>query len=338
MLTPEIQAKLSTGCKKPAVLIPDGDVVYITNGWWLLVLTGADQHLDDEVLQAVRSCDTRRNEYVNWLVINARVVDFDEGKFTSHSGRKAQSIVVHSYEYGWKPENVRQLIDAYAPSIYGEGVSLSKMFADGQAYPLYGKAADHLAKRATIESYVFRFGDKVLPVGGKLFQAFYEMGFSITCPQEAYSTRRGHGPALGLYLEDVEPDVFGFLMPRTGSGIKMTDDGRPLQADPAIISWITAEEALEEILQKHHYRPGRDLYGAYAQGSLLNRSVDVLRWKGLTDAEIEELYEDGREAAYEAQHEALLQQLTASSTRATGVAPRAPYSAWQTCPTQSAGG
>jgi hypothetical protein len=319
MLTPEIQARLDQKHRNTPILVPDGDTVYMSNGEWVIVLTGARHHLDDRVLEVLEKFPGHAQAAVDWRIINAQDIDNEAEKFLPHRGRKARDILRRGYYEYFSTDWLRNGIEKHSPCIFGDGVSLTDLLEKGDAYPVYEKG-DKASRSTKISRYVFRFEDKILSVNGDYLEAFHQMGFRVHCPAELYFDWNPNGniylppiPVLGVYLEDVEPDIFGYIQLNSNTDVWVTDDGRKMQLDAGKVCWLSPEQALQVLQRPEWYTPTRSMWENTRAPML---AIDSLRWKGLSDEQIEELYEDGRNAAYQEQYRNIIGQ---SDTEYTGV-------------------
>jgi len=94
--------------------------------------------------------------------------------------------------------------------------------------------------------------------------------------------------------------VFGYIAPVDKAGISKSKDGRELYMDASVASWFTPEEAWTQLTEWKSYTPGvksaatQQVKGNASSGVL--QGVSSLRWHGLTDEQIDELYAASREA------------------------------------------
>lgn len=317
-LTHELQEALTAGpsgdAKRAAYLIPDGDALYILQDRleWLLVLPGASAYIPPHVVRAVETHSAKpyAHALVDWRVWCADVVDEAEWQFRPADGRKFFPVCIEDVMMSGRlsASTCRANIESNSSVIYAtEAWDLGHLHAQGLARPLYhdANASGSFNKTAATYGFVFKLGGKILAVPAQPFLAMLALGFQVTCVQESTTSKP---PVVGLYKDGDMPQ-FGFMMPLVDSGIKEDQDGRELFADAAIVSWITPEEALQTLQTATAYLKGVTLWdlvdskGAQSQTRHISpkeirMAVSALRWRGLADAQIEELYEAGREVAY----------------------------------------
>jgi hypothetical protein len=299
-LTPEIQRSLGD-----AVIVPDGDGIYIySHEGWMILLLALPNWMSPELVNWLRNTNTSY-DFVNWGVLTAVDVNLDEKKYLPHGHRKYESIFLSSnWTSKYSPDSLRrnaqQNIGDYMASPM---VSLTAMFNDGKARPLYDKPNDGFAKGANADRYIFRFDDRLVVADAVMFQAFADMGFTITCPTES---PKGVVPPLGLQHESGQ--VFGYMKARQYSGIKESPYGGELSEDAATICWFSEEMAKELLFDQKHYPLEHgvllaDVVGNKWQGTGARKAVSILRWRGWSDDDIVALYESFRITSWTRRHE-----------------------------------
>jgi hypothetical protein len=306
--TPQIQNALGD-----AALIADGDVLYIVNRDWMLVVARPERFIDPEVLDLVRNFKTSGSRWrVNWRILCAREIDLAQNKFLPHRSRKFLPIGLdcwHDFP-SLRVEELRQLIEEkYLKSVWGDLVDLSSMFSDGLArasYRVSDVEGQKFAKRPSAQTYQFRFDDKLVCVSASWWRAFEELGLTIVCPREGYLEDL-IAPPLGLRSGE-HFDVAGFFLPETCSGVMEDKKGRKLYTDAAIACWLREGKALQLLGDPRHYSV--DTESVWEQVDVyhakdLRTAISALRWQGWHDDDIEGFYRDNRRAAYLAKQKAL---------------------------------
>ena len=312
-ITPEMQRALGAG-----VLVLQNNVLYITNGrGWLLVVTSPDSWIDPNIMQMVRTYDTLGNSrYLNYLILNAKSIDFASEKFLPNRARKQKSFYVDTmYDFPSLREiDLLERAEAMSPSLYGDVVDFEELIQTNSVRPIYGSDLKKMketkrafAKDENAESYIFSFDDKIVNVEGEQLRAFREMGFSPKMPRQKYSDTTP--PPMGLAWKH-DPGVFGFFMALGGSGTFRDRKGRDLFSDAAFACWDTEEESIKTLCHPNSYKfkggqashLGDLLEESYGNKDL-RRAVTSLMWKGWEVEKIDELYENARYAAYCVSHE-----------------------------------
>ena len=315
-ISPDHMSQLGEG-----VLIPDGDSLYIYGVTWLIVVTGCEHHIPLEVLRLVANAPA--GFYTDWGVLGAKSIAEKEKKFLPDRGNGSRDIYVRiggKYQ-SVSVEGVRGLIEQNAECLWGTCYKLDQLFGAGQARPVYNRE-DMGDKRKfsiepTAEEYVFNLDKRLLAVSPNIIRPFYEMEFDINCPTRS----SGYPTVLGIYSRTHTPDIFGYFAPRR---IQAEDiDGRRMFVDAGTCSWHSPEEGRDKLTDYKNYRPGAP-DSALAQNPSANLAlgVSILRWYGVSDEEIEILYQDGR-------RKGLLQQAKALSDEISAEAARGPIPQWK---------
>lgn len=279
------------------IFVPDGDSLYITNGHWLLVITGCEHHIPIDILRIIANAGESR---VDWRILGAREIYEKENKYLPYRGPQSLDIYVSRYisKYATVDEkSIRGLLEKNSEPLWGDNYRLDQLFSAGKARTHYKKEEQTERRKFSTEStadyYLFDLDRRLLTVGAEYFRCFYDLGFNITCPVRS----SGPPPVLGLYLRDTVPDIFGYLCPTRGTNIKVSDDGRPLLIDPAEISWYSVEEGIQKLCDPWNYEPGyvRQVVesGPTTEKKILT-GLSILRWHGIPEDQIEEIYRDGR--------------------------------------------
>jgi len=307
-ITPQQQRDLGK-----AVLVIEDGVLYITDGHhWMLVLPSPDGWIPPQVLEMVREFDTnRRDRVLDWRILNAKTVDFTNETFLPHQARKHAPLWFDTYRnFSGVRGSLREGIEVYEPSLYGDLVNLEEVFAGGNARAVYketpsqrkSKEGRVFAKEESAEHYVFRFDDKIIGINGSQLRAFRELGFIAVCPKEAYGTQPI--PPIGLQFQG-GLDAFGFTMPQAELGIFEDNQGRKLFADAATVSWRVEQACLEGLCHPNNYlfHEGQPMsLGDILETSWghveLKRDVSALMWKGWPVEDIDRAYEEARYSAY----------------------------------------
>lgn len=309
-ITPQMQLALGS-----AVMLIEDDVLYITNAkGWMLVIPSPSAHIPHQVLNLVRDFDTRnRRVLVDWRILNAKDVDFPRGTFLPHRARKHADIGLstsHAFA-GLVSSNLQEVAEkTMMPSITGDLVDLTAMFAAGEARAVYATTAKKqkesnraFAKEPMAETYKFQFDDKLIAVQGAQLRAFIELGFSLVCPKASYG--QNTIPPMGLLLNGGY-EVFGYCMPMSTAGVFEDKLGRKLISDASAASWLSENDAVTMLTLHEHYSFARDgslmhladvLEETYRRDSL-RLAVTSLMWKEWTVEDIDTVYESMRGAAY----------------------------------------
>lgn len=285
------------------VFIPDGDTLYITNGEWLLVVTGCEHHIPIEILRVIANSE---NALVDWRILGAREIYEEEGKYLPYRG--PQSVDMYTSRYGKyatvTPESVRGLLEKNTDALWGDCYRVDQLFAAGRARTKYvkedvGERRKFSSERAA-QHHAFDLDGRILTVGADYMRCFYDLGFNITCP-----TRLSGPPkVLGLYMRDVVPDIFGYLAPTLGTGIKTSPDGREMLIDPGEASWYSVEEGAALLCDPLNYDAGyhrQATESARSSRKELMLGVSSLRWHGVPEEEIDRIYAGGRSHGLAAQ-------------------------------------
>lgn len=286
----------------PGVFVPDGDSLYITNGHWLMIITGCEHHIPIEILKIVANAG---ESFVDWRILGAREIYEEEGRYLPYRGPQTLEIYISRYsgKYGAvSAEGVRGLMEKNTEPLWGDNYRLDQLFAAGKARTKYEKQDESNERRkfsveSAAEYYMFDLDGRILTVGAEYFRCFYELGFNITCPT------RSSGPpdVLGLYLRDTVPDVFGYLCPtRGGTDIRESPDGRHIFLDPTIISWFSVEDGVSCLCDAWNYEAGihkRITESSQSANKNVLKGLSILRWYGVPEEEIEDLYHRGRDNA-----------------------------------------
>lgn len=292
-----------------AVVFSEGDVLYITNNAWALVLTNPALYISPEKLEVIRDS----TKPVNWEFLCADEFFPSEQRFIPRGGTHAKWL--HGANVtGATAQQIKDLTEHESASIWGDLISLDELFRKGKARPIYSHGAEHGSKRAftlghATKCYLFDLDGRFLAVNAEWFQAFANNDFSITVRADLSS--ESHGKPIGLAHGD---DVIGFLMPLSSSEIHTDKQGRDLYLDITYVSWFTPEEGVAQLQSPSSYE-ARELDATEvvkrdaSSGLLLG--VAVLRWHGLSDDEINILHHDGREAGIRSKIDTIQEQLGA---------------------------
>lgn len=311
--TPQIQRALGD-----AALVPDGDIIYIVNPKWLLVLARPEEWLDLRLLEFIRKFDSKNGRLlVDWNVISAKDVDYRQQRFLPDRSRKYLPIALDTWASFPRIDMVelRSLMEGekYLRSIYGDLINLSAMFADGQARAVYAKHGDpdkQFSKEPAAVAYQFRFDDKLVAIHGPWWRAFEELGFTLVAPREGYLG--GAIPPVGLRHREGF-DAVGFVHPEPASGVTEDRKGRPLFVDAATCCWTEEGHATALLLDPRHYDvKGTSLWAEASNQwgrAALRLAISALRWRGWNDDDIATTYEDGRRAAYQARQAAVFEEV-----------------------------
>lgn len=306
-IEPEHFAALGEG-----ILVPDGDMLYITNGHWLIAITACEAHIPLEILKLVAFAEN--GAFVDWRVLGAKEIFPEEKKFIPVRGGRSFDIYTSGYKYSRVTvEGIRGLMEQNSECLWGTVYRLDQLFTAGAARTKYLRPTDNdkrkFSTEPAAEHYLFDLDGKLLTVGSAYFRTFFEMGFQINCPA------RTSGPPglLGLYMKETVPDIFGYLAPTRGTGVNTSKDGRKLYCDAGEASWYTPEEGLEELRDWSSYLPNEKMNATEQVKTNASKSlllgVSVLRWHGLSDDEINILHQEGRREGLEDRFDILRDEL-----------------------------
>lgn len=279
----------------PGILVPDGDVLYITNNIWLIAVTGVEQHFPIELLRMIANPPSR-SLLLDWRSLEAETLYLQDRKYLPLQGSIARDLYVPITSWPRSsPEAIRGFLEKSAETIWGDNYSLNEYFDNGLAITQYlkqeiaGNERRAFATSPGAEHYTFDLDGRILTVNAGLFRAFHELGFEITCPKDTV----GPPQFLGLHHQTEEPVIFGYLAPVRESGVNMTSDNRPLYLDAGIASWYSVEEGLAQLQATESYEANQ-LISATSRAAdkmsdvpkTLRAGVSILRWKGWDDEEI----------------------------------------------------
>lgn len=291
-----------------AEILPEGDSLYITNNAWMLVLTNPSEYVAPDKLEVIRTAQ----EPVDWRFLAADEFYPEEKKFVPQGTLKAQDLIARKHSYQRvTPEGIRGLLEKEQGSIWGDVRSLDALWKQGKARTLYNKldkanhrafALGHMAK-----SVLFDLEGRIIGVNAEWLQALVAHEFSITVP--AILDRQGHLRPIGVWRS---PSTFGFIMPLQSCEVREDRQGRSLNHDIIEVSWYTPEEGRELVQSHESYsvdHPEASATDPKHHSNTLRLGVDVLRWHGLKDDQINTLHEDGKRAGFEYQVQAIFDAL-----------------------------
>jgi hypothetical protein len=323
MFTPQILEALSAGKASgrtdgPATLVvPDGDILYLVNGSWTLVLAEPETYVAPALLEWIRNVDTTPRwglELPDCRVLAASRVDFRAGKFLPMRSPEYADILQPAYVgySNYNPDTIRDSVEHHMDAAFGESANLTAMYKAGQGRPVY--SADKSRRNPSVDSFWFKFDNRVAAIDADWLHAFHALGLTITCPRNWLCVPPGP-PVLNLTSED--PSVFGIVRARSVSGVTKDGQGRPLYGDAAHLSWLTEEAALAE-MEEPASHPLLDLPADLWEfldredhprcPKELRFSVGALRWKGWSEEAINDAYRLRRWTALEAHYKALLEE------------------------------
>jgi hypothetical protein len=322
-ITPEAAWELESGSpdsSTSAVLVLDEDIAYLLGSEWCIVVLDAWSKLDNTVLELAEKLKGQGN--LDWRVLWAKELQKEVLKFVPYKGNRFIDILAerHRGAQTVQGEDVRKFVEELSPSIMGEGYNLTALYEQGKAKPQYlgepsGKKHKTSNKRPI--SYCFRIENRVLVVNGGFFRGFHALGLPMSVPTEAYG---GLGiPPIGARTDDGQ--AFGTILPMENSRITTDDFGRKLYKDPAQMSWLSIERAVELVTHPDAYNPLHtpitwSLDETLEEGGWttkhLQHGISALRWFGYGDDDLALLYEEAKVPALQLLHGAALAQAEAA--------------------------
>ena len=320
-LTPQIMEALSSdgvsGQRSDASLVVDGDALYIVHTSWMLLLMRPEDHVDPALLAWLREkqAGAQRSRMTDWRVLCARELDFEQGKFLPWKARGYCDIEDFSWASGlsyYTGQHCRNMLESQSDSLFGDVVDLTDIYQDGRARPVYAEKGEGRVGR-TAATFWFPFDRRVVAVSAPWLAAFTDMGLRVLCPKES---TKNLPPTLGLVSED--PDVFGFVSPKTVSGVRKDKKGRDIFGDASTVSWMPESFALGELAIPHLHDPS-NVHDSLSEcvDSLTHSdkaralsAVGNLRWNGWSDDSIRDAYLAARSMSYQTQYEKLMTDAT----------------------------
>lgn len=323
LLTPKIVEALSrdeaSGHPMDTLLVPDGDILYITNSLWTIIMTRPEDHVDARLLEWIRSNGESTHRWgsslPDWRALVATDIDYEAKKFLPPKSPGYEDLLVQAYlGYArYDAEQLQKRIHEHSDSIYGDVVDLTAMFLAGEGRPVYAKRSKSKPWTGrTVETFWFRFDRRVIAVRATWMEALTEMGFRVMCPRETDGKPPGF---LGLLHND-DADLFGFVAPARLSGVETDGKGRAINGDAAQLSWAPTDAALavfahmeshplEDLPERLEDHPDLEDAREFKQ---LHRAIGVLRWNGWSDHAIDAAYIAARPVALQHHHHYVLAQ------------------------------
>lgn len=326
MFTPEIQKRLGD-----AALVPDGDRLFVGNTQWLILFNTPYDHFPAEVLDYVWGSfdDLQENEegYVDWKILNAVKVDWDNKQFLPPAGRRFEPIHFRTHQR-ILPATLEEIRGMSEAAFAGEGetFSLSQAYREGKLQPHYenGYNVENRVKSSEgsllprkrmvfndnpAASYFYIGDEFIIGVHAALLEALTELGVDL----EIYTERTGVIPAIGgMNLDTGIIVTAGAVQDREHN---TSPDGRRLSYFASSVCWYTVEQGIQSLLDDA--RVFNPLY--QDQGSIIARildqdrrvipglkGVDILRWHGVSEDKIREILEEVQQDAWPRIHEAVL--------------------------------
>jgi hypothetical protein len=218
-----------------------------------------------------------------------------------------------------------QLEEASASLFGPDCVDLTAMWEAGDVRPLYDKDVRLQDRKAT--GYVFRFPssygyERLVHVEGGPWRALHKMGLRARVPRDVTVS---HIPRVGLIHRDGPDTLFGVLLQTNPPVPLNADSGLPLVYGAVSCSWATDDFLHEQLrsladlsTRDHVLLTLDDILRATAKGqrpssmALRFRGVvDVLRWRGVSEAAIGAWLEHELPAAYQEQADRNVARLAA---------------------------
>jgi len=244
----------------------------------------------------------------------ARTVEWEQEMFVPAGADDPISVEATT---SWQT-SIENDIERHFPSISGMSYcSLTDAWEAGLARPVYPTTkkkfteADHVSFK-TPESYVFRFEDLVIPVDADVFTAMRELGFHAQVPTARYGDYPR--PCVGLSHSESPQEFFGVMDMMRDSSLRDSDDGRDMFLDPAIACWLSPDEALHLLSRvlPCEEKPPRTVEDVLRWGAVPPREfgmgLSTMRWKGLSDDEINEAFTVGTWDFWNQRHAKLLER------------------------------
>lgn len=330
----------------PAVIIPDGDCLYITQDrCWTICITNAALHIPPHILSVIHTyTNAAGRSFLDWDILTAVEISVERKQYLPAFSSTVKPFKPPASDaYRVTTEVLRAQIEMAGPCLYDIGIDVTQAFHDGlvrSEYPHKGKGMHLAAESGKADSYTLRKDHKVLSMDGSMLRGFLDMGFTVTCPSKR--------PAAGLCLAATIPDdssyIFGFIALRSHSGVVTSPCGRSLLGhDAAAVSWDFVEDAYQ-ILQEdltvfnpaHHGRDTvllpleerlgieetRTHYGVREIAREFKRGIAILRWHGVPEEAIMEYVDSLRIPQWIRLHEDTLNQAAERITRLTDKASR----------------
>ena len=298
MLTHQIQKSLGS-----ASLVLDGGALYATNGKWIIAFLQPAEVADEELLNWLVKGAIEQSPHAKWELLTAKNIDYSSEKFIRPRARKYEDMRDTDSLWSrarWEAKDLGDLLDRWC---IDDSWNVTEAYQNGAGHLTYLKPKrEGKANTAPVPDVItFNFDGRVLAVDGGWFTSLDEMGAEIFCPKNADPCKGNVGPPI-LWVRG--ESYIGAIAPRAESGILKDPQGRDLYGDAAVISWRTDAQDYEDLVGPKSYALRKD--GYHLQDILSNmvassvrRAVGSLRWKGLDDKEIEDIYESQRGPAYE---------------------------------------
>jgi hypothetical protein len=291
-----------------AYLIPDHDIFYVATKQ-IVILGGELSQLPQDVVEWMQAARLG----VDWRFLFAREVDVEKELFLPANSQGWEDIFGRALGAWWSPDMVRRDLEKYAKAIQNP-MSLRETFETGEAFPLYADDKSQFG-RAEGGAAVYRFEifdggsavTRILALPGSQFRTLVELGFDILAPLR---TTRAEGVTLGLRLGDLHTTgSFGVWRPPFAhSGLFRDSFGRDIYDDAAEVSWRTIEEGLAMLRSPYAHDPVSPDYcdtftevlastNFYMYGTVRG-GIGVLRWNGMSEEDIESIFEEARVYAW----------------------------------------
>jgi hypothetical protein len=301
-----------------ATLLCEGDVLYIYNTSWLLVVTGAHMYFDERILDLVQRA-MEQDEGVDWRVLNAREVDEEQKTFIPARGRKSRELFIPIWNLNLKDgEQIRSFVNDNSHYLYDDGIDLAEEFLGGRGRPVYpSRAEDGKPTRepsSAASNYLFKGDGWIISANGPQLRTWVELGFSMNLATDIANRM----PLVGIVHDEWEPEVFGFMCLDATTGIFKDAEGRDIYRDAAHVCWKTLDHGAELLTNPVVHDPTKvpsidvrellDVQTYDQWRSPLRDAIGILRWRGCTEEEIQDLYDGRREEALWELHEEVLVQ------------------------------
>ena len=325
----------------PAVIIPDGDCLYITQSKvWTICITNAALHIPPHILSVIHTyTDAATGSFFDWDLLTAVEISTEHKQYLPAFSSTVRPFVRAQRSYGHvTAEQLRAQIGVAGPCLYDVGMDVTQAFRDGLVRSEYPrKERGHLAAESgKADSYTLQRGRKVLSMDGPRLRGFLDMGFTVTCP----SKKPDAGLCLAATIMEGGAYIFGFIALRSHSGITGSPCGRSLLGHDAVaICWDFEEDAYQ-LLQEDLtvFNPayhGRDTvllsleerlgvedtrthYANREMSREFKRGIAILRWHGVPEEAILEYAESLRTSQWVRIHEDVLLKAAERIARLAG--------------------
>lgn len=199
----------------------------------------------------------------------------------------------------------RRRIEDAVPSLFGPNrTDLTALWEQGKVQPIYDQNTRAAAyARASIVNrqawmYRFRFVDpgtgltRVVQVAGGVWRAMHELGLRATVANARYNEAL---PVIGVSHAQDPSSLFGYIVQETPGPSMPTDDGRDLVYSGHSCSWAYDHELFAWLVKTDKLETSAPpatsladvLNGTSKYAKEVRATVDVLRWRGVPDSEID---------------------------------------------------